>query len=185
MIKKISLTLFLVAIVIFGYLFFTKKGDKVYVSPFPVPTLLPTPTNEINSVTSPDGKVDLTMKKTTDKDITTYTFTSSKGPFYTKTVINDEIMSIPLNTWSPDNKYFFIKDVSGNTKNYIVVSPTGEAQNLTEFFTKAYPDYILQDVTGWASPTLLIVNANTGKDDISVWFEVTTKTFTRLSDRFN
>lgn len=133
------------------------------------------------SQTSPDGKDVMNLKKETKSGITTFTFTSNNISFY-KSLPKDFDMSIPFNTWSPNDKYAFIKETTANETNYYVLP----AQvNVTEKFKEKYPSDTLQEVTGWADNTLLIVNANDGKSDISLWFDVNSGNFTRLTNRFN
>lgn len=133
---------------------------------------------------SPDGKEALTMKKETSGDSTTYSFTTQKGFLFTKTVSKGVTFSIPFNTWSPDNKYVFVKEDAGSTVNYWVYP--GEI-NVTNFFVQKLPNFKLGDITGWASNTLLIVNTNNpdGSEGPSFWFELPSKSFIRLSNRFN
>ncbi|CAN5282220.1 hypothetical protein BH10PAT1_BH10PAT1_6620 [soil metagenome] len=162
--------------------------NKTTISPMPVPSVVsiaPAVSTAPVSVISPDGKATLTLRKTSNKDLVTYSFTSSAGVSFTRSLGTENSMSIPFNTWSTDNKYFFVQEENMNQNFFIVVLPNGESININDYFTQKFPDYKLQEVTGWASPTLLIVNANTGTADVSYWFEVTSKTFTRLSNRFN
>ena len=54
-----------------------------------------------------------------------------------------------------------------------------------ELFTVVHPDLTIVDVTGWAAPTLLIINAKSGNEtNMSFWFDVSTHKFIRLSNYF-
>ena len=58
---------------------------------------------------------------------------------------------------------------------------------MEELFAQKYADYKITDVTGWAAPTLLVVNTDKldGTVGPSFWFDVASLSFTRLSTRFN
>lgn len=81
-----------------------------------------------------------------------------------------------------------------NTVNYYVFTITGEPfaggdQYLTpaSVFAQKYPDLKLDEITGWADGTLLILNSNKGSGDQgpSFWFDLGSKTIIQLSRRFN
>ena len=128
-------------------------------------------------VDSPDGKAKLTMKKTKSTNLVNYTFSIDK-PIFSKTIASTNTISIPHNTWSPDNKYIFLKEDQDKEINYNVLSVTGkEFINVSSLFREKYPDLKLVEITGWAAPTLLILNTQKS----SFWFNVTNKSFTLLS----
>jgi hypothetical protein len=183
-------TLFLIGVTLLasGFLvFFLTKYQKANTATaeLNLPKVVQAST-ENYSQESADGKVTLNMKKETNNDLVTYTFTSSTGSFYTQTLTSNISMSIPVNTWSPDNKYFFIKE-SGSENIYLVISPLGESTNINDKFKAKYTDYVITDVTGWAAPNLLIVNTNKLDDTKgpSIWFDITSGGFTILSTRFD
>ncbi len=137
--------------------------------------------NSSLSASSPDGKKNLTMKIQTKNDGSTYSFYIENELLFTRTLANGK-MSIPYNTWSIDDKHVFLKEeVTSGTNFYL----EPEGINVSEKFKEKFPDYKLQDVTGWGGENLLVINANDGKDDISFWFDITSKSFIRLSNRFN
>ncbi len=166
-------------------------------------TIAPTPTGAPNpqeqSQISPDGKKVLTMRIKTNEDFTkTYTFISSNADgtdqktIYLVTYSADS-MSIPFNTWSPDNKYVFIKHTSPLGSDAIVLKANGEpvtesesAINTTLLFKDKIANNIYDDTTGWASETLLIINTKTseGAQGTSYWFEIPSKAIIPLSTQF-
>ena len=100
---------------------------------------------------------------------------------------------IPYNTWSPDNAYFFIEEISAAKSDYYVFSAVGDLFssgvqfiNINGLFMQKFPDYIIEEVTGWASPTLLIVNTKSKENkETSFWFDVQSQDFIQLSTYFN
>lgn len=147
-----------------------------------IPTFVQAESPQLTQI-SPDGKELLTLKKEPNKEVTTYTFTTVKGAFYSMTIPSNILVSLPFNTWSPDDKYFFIKQDS----QFIVITPKGESINVNEKFVAKYPNLTLTDATGWASNNLLILNSNKadGSKNPSIWFEVTSGAFIQLSGRFD
>jgi hypothetical protein len=163
----------------------------------PIPTSVPNP--QVTSQLSPDGKKQLTMKITTNEDLSkTYVFTTSnpdgtsQQTIYSATYTGDS-MAIPFNTWSPDNKYVFITHNNPSGKEAIILKANGEAIteqessiNATKLFTTKITDNLYDEATGWASETLLLINTKTveGKKSTSYWFEVPTKAIISLSTQF-
>lgn len=152
---------------------------------------------ETASQTSPDGTKNLKMKKIPDSDGSyAFIFTIMDGSsanehaLYTAKVQNPDNLSIPFNTWSPDNKYLFIQKKENGA---LVFKATGEPItsgqtffDVGDLFTDKVKKVIPKVVTGWASPTLLIVN--TVKEDNtkgpSYWFEVPSQAIIQLSSQF-
>lgn len=149
-------------------------------SPRQLPTKPLVKTSSPTIVDSPDGKAKLTMKKIASNNLVNYTFNTDKSIF-TKTLASSNTLSIPFNTWSPDNKYVFLKENLGKEINYYVLSAAGkELTNISSLFRQKYPDYKLVEITGWAAPSLLILNTL----GPSLWFDVTNQAFTLLSIKF-
>lgn len=150
---------------------------------------------ETSSQTSPDGTKNLKMKKIPDSDGSyAFVFTvmdeSSANEHALYTVKSSENLSIPFNTWSPDNKYLFIQK---NDNGALVFNANGEPItgsqpyfDVGELFIEKIKNVSPALITGWASPTLLIVN--TVKEDSSkgpsYWFEVPSKAIMQLSSQF-
>lgn len=104
-----------------------------------------------------------------------------------------ETISIPFNTWSPDNNYFFLKKSTLNTTDFLVFKATGESftetqyLNITELFLKKELPYKIKDVTGWASNAYAVVqttNPETMQNGPSYWFNVYNAGFIQLSSSF-
>lgn len=162
-----------------------------------VPSLNPILKIETASQISPDGTKKLNMKKTHNSDGTsTFVFTVMDGTgggehaLYTAKVQNQDNLSVHFNTWSPDNKYLFIQK---NENGALVFKANGEPItddqtyfDVGDLFTDKIKNVSPREVTGWASPTLLIVN--TVKEDNTIgpsyWFEVPSKAILVLSSQF-
>ena len=146
---------------------------------------------------SPDGTKKLIMKTIPGADGTrTYKFTTTDGKgdneqmLYKTKAQESEKLSIPFNTWSPDKKYLFIQK---NTSSGLVFKATGDPIASPEAFfdvadifkQKGKKDKITE-ITGWASPTLLIVNTLSEEDKkgSSYWLEIPTKAIIQLSGQF-
>ncbi len=150
-------------------------------------------------VGSPDGKMELTLsaKKTTD-GVAWRLIVKNTGEeayeIYKETLPEGIILSIPANTFSPTNKYLFLEESDGEDLKYLLLKTNGEefAEDLqtleiSSLFYQKYKDYKITDVTGWGGYTVLIVNVDKldGTPGPSFWFDATTKSFSRLSTRFN
>src|SRR5581483_5285547 len=97
-------------------------------------TSLPLLPSDNNSQLTPDGTRKLLMKTITSKNgAVTYIFTTTDwdgnnvAQIYTTTVPGSQIptegMTIPFNTWSPDNKYVFLQKNNGDA---LVFDATGQ-----------------------------------------------------------
>lgn len=166
----------------------------------PISTLSPIPLTKTSSQISPDGTRIIKLTATTNKDTSvTYTFITSDSTnqnqqsIYATTLPNTESISIPFNTWSPDDKYVFIEHNMTNGSEALVMKadgkPIAEGEqyfNVTTLFTAKNTRDVYQETTGWASETLLIINT-TGQDgskSSSYWFEVPSKAIIQLSTEF-
>lgn len=164
------------------------------------PTEIPPGPIQSETMNSPDGTKTLTMKKQQIKDIIKYSiYTSDKSGTNEKLIFEKEEhvfqnFTIPYNTWSPDNVYFFLKEITPTVSNYYVFYASSDSfpdnvqyVNIQDLFKQKLPELILTDVTGWAAPNLLIANTNTyqGKLAFSFWFDVPSQSFIQLGTRFN
>lgn len=147
--------------------------------------------------TTPDGTEKLIMTETQSKNGTkSYVFKTAGNNgenehlLYTTTTPTTEGLSLPFNAWSPDNKYVFIQNNNGDT---LVFKATGEdiIENTQYFdvgdlFNTGNRKDTYKETTGWASPTLLIINttAPDGTKGSSYWFEVPSKAIIQLSTQF-
>lgn len=186
LVLNIFLALFvgLVLIILLKYRFSSLSINSVVSIPSDAP--LPTPTTV--SQISPDGTYTITINTLNGESII----------YVNEKVIMTKIfgmlgeISIPFNTWSPDNKYFFLNAVGEKGNEYLVMRATGmpvssdtEFYMISDLFSQNYPDFVITSVTGWASPTLLIVNASSQKEPkMSFWFDVQSHKFIRLSNYF-
>lgn len=165
----------------------------------PVPTIFISGPIQVTSMDSPDGAKTLTMEKQQIKNSVKYSFFTSVKPektrltIFTKEETSSQSLSIPYNAWSPDNVYFFLKETTSIVNNYYVFFASGnnfsdDSQHLDiqTMFAKKIPGYAILDVTGWAAPNLLIVNAKEiqGEKKVSFWFDVTSQSFTQLGTYF-
>ena len=176
----------------FKYKFFPVVLPAVFApTPTPTPSNLPVIT-QTNSVDSPDSQESVILEKITKEGENNYSLyvlnkeDSYKTFIFTKKADANYDIIIPFNTWSPDNRYVFIIEPH---KTFSVWDTKGEGQssNVSELFKAKYEDLILADITGWAAPDLLIVNTKTEAGDIgpSLWFDVKSESFIKLSTRFN
>ena len=167
---------------------------------FPTAEPTPTPPSPLETIDfdSPDGTKILTMKKQKTANSVVYSFSTSvksdasqKLIFSKKEPLSQEL-SIPFNTWSPDNTYFFLKETTPALNHYYVFKSTeslmsvDQAIDIQALFLQKLPQYTLDDVTGWADPNLLVVNTKNAQAETgpSFWFEVSSKSFIQLSTHF-
>lgn len=149
-----------------------------------------TPSIESSSQPSPDGLWKVLM--------TTTPLASGSAQYIFSTVdksnIQQEIYShitnekymIPFNAWSPDDKYVFIQKDTGEA--YVFTRSGDPITSLESFldvkaiFNQTERKDIYDHVTGWASPSLLIINTMTdnGEKGSSYWFEVPSKAIIQL-----
>lgn len=165
-----------------------------------VPTEAISPKVTISSQISPDGAKKVLMKITENSDNTsTYDFSTAdenganEQNVFTKILDSSKNMTIPFNTWSPDDKYFFIQENLGNNKKIYVFEANGALflqgepfLNLTDEFVKKNTGNNFDEATGWASETLIIINTKKpdGKKGFSYWFEIPSKAIIQLSTEF-
>jgi len=170
------------------------------VSPLPAVPVLPKP--QIISQISSDGTKQVIMRTTYNKDNTqTYTFSTADGSganeqaIISKILDSTKTMNIPFNTWSPDNKYFFVQEQikEGSTSGIMAFKALGEPFNsgekyfdVTDLFIKRNTGNNFSEATGWASETLIIINttAPNNTKGPSYWFEVPSKAIIQLSTEF-
>lgn len=170
------------------------------ISPLPTAPVLPKP--QISSQISSDGTKQVIMKTTYNKDNTqTYAFSTADDTgineqiIFSKTLDSTKTMNIPFNTWSPDNKYFFVQEQikEGSTSGIMTFKALGEPFSseekyfdVTDLFNKRNTGNNFSEVTGWASETLIIINttAPNNTKGPSYWFEVPSKAIIQLSTEF-
>jgi len=198
---------FFVAIIlvgIFAVIYFAKTHTEqnlsmaitaIPTSPTPIPTLAPIQEN--NSVNSPDGTKKLTLISETLNNTTHYSLlvvdiqSGSQQVVWTSTENVDTKITVPLNAWSPDNKYFFLLNTQQNIPHPMIFNATGAAFSGGEIYLDAFSlfaskqsTYSITNATGWASNTLIYIqtsNTSTNAKGPTFWFEVPSKNFIQLA----
>lgn len=188
--------IFLLILAFVGVLFFTNSEKLTSLSqqsPILIKPVAPTPAVQNTEVHSSDGEMNLIMQKQKQNDgLTTYSFFTSdiagnnKKLIFEKTAVVGVSMEIPHNSWSPDNKYVFLKENKPDSFDFFVFNASAENFSSSEKYIDVMPrfaeskiKYEMKDITGWDSPTLL--HAKTFGP--SYWFDITTKAFLQLTRR--
>lgn len=150
-----------------------------------------------SEVHSSDGTMTLIMQIDRQKDQSqTYSFfvanitgkDKNERLLFTKTIGSKGEIRVPLNSWSPDNKYVFLKEKSENGQlNFLVLKAAGESftngeqyLDIGAILKQKKTEYFLYDITGWVSPIFLNVittDENATKNGPSYWFNVNSGTF--------
>lgn len=195
---KIKVSIFILIITLLTFIITSEinsKKNKTLTASAAPPVTTPIETETINSMDSPDGTMTLTIEKK-DNFYTIFVTSNSdhkKIQIYKKEKINSSQLEIPYNAWSPDNFYFFLKEKNAAVDNYLVFQSSGELflnnlyyLSIPESFLLNAPSFKIKDVTGWAAPNLIIVNAeqNDSGDKTSFWFEVPSQSFIQLGTYF-
>lgn len=202
-------TIFLITITAVASLFFlayrnnNSQSNFNIVSGIPsmsVPAEAVSPEITVSSQISPDGTRKVTMRVTENNNGTKiYEFltadenNSGEKLIFTKTLDSLSSMSVPFNSWSPDNKYFFVRQNIGGSKGVLVFSGLGTPLTATESYFEAVEAFNqkntgnnFDEATGWASETLIIMNTKKpdGTKGFSYWFEIPSKAIIQLSTEF-
>ena len=171
----------------------TPKTSQISPTPMPEAVIPVVEASQNTPVDSPDGKVTLTMKIIKSGSGVTYSFLASGKVIFEKTVDSSISFSIPANTWSPDNKYVFLKEVGPAYVNFFVLSAAkdfsqqdDQTASISGLFAKKYPNLTIEDVTGWGGINLVVVNSNNadGSRGPSFWFDAPNHSLIQLSTRF-
>jgi hypothetical protein len=198
--RKTLLIIILVAIAGFlaANVFLNKSGNpSVSQSQQPMPSpqaeIPPVEASQLTSVDSPDGTQTISMKTSKESGMTTYSFTNGGKEIFTDTVDPSISFSIPENTFSPDNKYVFLKETGGGGSSFFALTASGDSStqnnqtaNITSLFAAKYPNLKIQDTTGWGGINLIVFNTlNTdGSRGPSFWFEMPSHAIIQLANRF-
>ncbi len=154
-----------------------------------------TPAISTTSQISSDGSRKVTVDIVGNKDGNqTYEVLIDNGPIiYSQTLPSGSSISIPYNTWSPNNTYFFLQENSGNLTQIMVFDGSGksfsngnEFLDLTGIFAQRVTKYAFGQATGWASNNLIIIESkrSDGTQGPSYWFGVPGESVTYLSTQF-
>lgn len=199
--KKKNFILPILVLVVISSFFFANKlsnsSDKVS-SISQAANFMEKPT--FTEVHSPDGKMKVVMKKSgkLGSNLSTYTFTVSDinggNPkvVFTTNLPDNQDMEVPGNSWSPDNKYLFLKEEDGQNEAFFVFKANGETFSdgttyidVGPLFAAKKTDYKLDEITGWDSETLLHVFtvSQKGERGPSYWFDIDSRNFLMLGSR--
>src|SRR5882672_563122 len=155
-----------------------------------------TPTVTTTSQPSSDGTKTLTLKTIQNKNGTkTFDITTSDNQsfMYSKTFSGDESLTIPFNTWSPNNRYFFIQKNTATQATFMVFNDNGDPfangnayLDLSGDFTNHAPNALFDQATGWAADNLIIITTKLtdGSEGTSYWYEVPSESVISLSTKF-
>lgn len=164
--------------------------------------MVPAPTSikSQNAQISPDGIFELLLETETQLlNQMSYTIsvrevaTGNHHTVFTETISAQTSVTIPFNTWSADNKHFFITLQNGIEQKNLVFKASGELIaeapyiNVNSHFSEKEIPYLFNEMTGWASQNLLViktVKADGSESGPSYWFDITNKTFIQLSSQF-
>lgn len=180
-----------------GLIFLRPNPVEAPIQEISVTTPSPSPAPMLTA-SSADGEIELKMNQTRINDSITWTLRTITDEdtvrrIFWKTLPADTELSIPFNSVSPDNKYLFLKQEGPDKTRYFVMTTSGEpialeTQTLefAEKFEAEQPDYKITEVTGWGGINLIVFNTDTteGATGPSFWYEVPTRSFIRLSNRF-
>lgn len=188
LVKSLILLIFLVGIFVV-----LRYQQKAVQQSQPVPSSLktPAPTQE-SEIHSPDGTMKLIMKAEKKDQVKSYSFFIADIPgknqrlLFMKTVSPKGEMSLPQNSFSPDNKYLYLQKNEGNSLNILVFKVTGlpflnnqPYLDVGSLLAENKAGNFLNHVTGWVSPTLIQINTVTDSStkSPSYWFDVESRAF--------
>lgn len=168
-----------------------KTQPKTNTTPAPKVPIVAASTQTVSVMDSPEGSKTLTLEG--DSLYVSAKDSPKKQLLYKKKLELSELLEIPFNTWAPDNVYVFLKDKKTSENEYLVFQSSGKAfpdeavfLPLQDLFNKKIKGYVIEDVTGWAAPNLLIVNTTSieGGNKVSFWFDVPNQSFLQLGTYF-
>jgi len=179
------------------------QTQPLYSKPIPIaampsPTNIPQPRVRTFEMESPEGSRLLTLERVESSGLPLHSvFVHTKLDQTERRIMSSstlyENLSIPFNTWSPDTVYFFLQNSTPQQNDFLVFQSSGEpfsnderALSVQQLFRGNVEGYIIEDVTGWASENLLLVNTKEadGDEKVSFWFEVPSQTFIQLGTYF-
>lgn len=195
--KLVSISFAAVTALAVPLLLATRVQSPEPTSPVPVSAVAPPEDNtKIVSVVAPNGKMSakLTRDAVSYKLEVTDNVDDTTKQIYSANATDNVSFTLPDNTFSPDDKYLFIERDMGDKSTYLVMKTSGDdvvkdkkTVEVTSLFYEKYNDFKITDVTGWAAPTLLVINTDKKEGGIgpSFWYELPNGPFIRLSTRFN
>jgi hypothetical protein len=161
----------------------------------PTPTVSFQPTTATTSQISSDGTHKVNLKTIHNQDLTnTYEVSADNGTtIYTKTLGADETVTIPFNTWEPQNRFFFIQENLSDGPKVLVFNADGSAfgsgepyLDLTDAYTKLGSNDTYDAATGWAGYNIIVINtkASDGTQGTSYWYELPYGSLIPLATKF-
>jgi hypothetical protein len=194
---KLSLWLVIGLAVVGGLIFFWPKPQTVPIQEITEVSPNPSPA-PILTASSADGEIELKMSQTKKTEAITWTLRVIRNKdeirrIFWQTMPVDSTLSIPFNSVSPDNKYLFLKQGGSDKTRYIVMTITGEpilfetqTIEFAEKFETDYPEFVITEVTGWGGIDLIVFNTDKAEGGVgpSFWYEIPTRSFIQLFDRF-
>lgn len=173
-------------------------ADTIFLTPTPSPTLTQEPSVTIVSQLSSDGKEKVSVKTQKASGTNTYTIAVTdiekklSTTILSQTTATESAITITFNTFSPNNTYFFLKQMQPDGVHYLVFQTSGDSfgngekyLDVTQRFAAYSTSYALSEATGWGDNTLLIVNAKTSEGKgISFWFVVPSGGWIPLANYF-
>lgn len=192
-----EISLLLVSVVGIGYLVLgpPKTAPDQSSSPAPLPPAKAAGPSQTGEVLSVDGNQKLIMKKASLPDGSSdYVFyvadNSGQRLLFTKPVGPAGSLTLPPNSWSPDNKYLFLVETLDGSTLYLVFKASGEKfadgqayLEVSSLFAKNKTGYQIKDVTGWDSSNLMHVLTVTEQkaNGPKYWFDVDSRVFLQLA----
>lgn len=154
------------------------------------------PTKQIVNKSSSDGTVSFTetIQMTSDGS-TRYTFSTPDAKTNAPQILFDVVenpsssYSIPDNSWSPDNKQFFIIKTSSTGQTYLVFRADGtsyknsqKSLDVIDFWSKTKYSSKITEATGWGGNDLLILRTQLadGTRGPDFWFVTSSNGFLQL-----
>lgn len=189
--RTLVLLIIVLIVGIVGYKKLTETKQNSFYAPMSANNPTPTPALLENDVHSVDGTLKLILRTEPLQDGTKkYSFFiadihgNNERLLFTKILDKNITMIIPSNTWSPDNKYVFIRQNNVGSFETFVLKANGDAfvngkqyLDVVSLSIERKLKYAITDVTGWDSPTLLHVKTS----GPNFWFEVTSSAFIQLA----
>jgi hypothetical protein len=155
----------------------------------------PTQTSATSQISS-DGTQSVTIQTVQNKlgpQTDNILTANSTTPVWSKTLGPGETLSIPFNTWSPDNTYFFLLDNTGSAQKVLVFQGNGQPfasgqsyLDLTQAFANYGSSDSFDEASGWAANNLIVIltTAPSGSEGTSYWYGVPDSSITPLATMF-
>jgi hypothetical protein len=191
--SKIIVLIFIIILVgIIGSVYYNNT-NKTKNTQFPVPQIpiIISPTPITSEVLSPNGDKKLVMESVSHKDNSiTYVFSikdtsGMKRALFSKTVGSKETMTLPDNSWSPDDVYAFIQENEASDTAILVFKTSGETftngdQTIdVSSLLHSKTGNFLHQASGWVSPIFLHITTTIDRETKgpSYWFDVLSQGF--------